>query len=288
MPPEVNTPNEIPKSSVDPEAPTLRVKKKQDTTSKAELIGKTMSNQLEVKGAPLVLDEVGEFRASNQLPLSDLAVQETNKLRSRNPKNSPELAIVMDIDKNKTIPASMRSNTFEVFKKPALRRRGSTTAIHQRNTGRMMGAENKPEEIDMALTLKEIGEAKSEIDEAAEGLESLATRTNVRKQAVKGFQHRDVHNQATNSKNGEETDYTFEAHEGKDVFTPSNVILDSNPWKPGPLCEGSVLTYADSDEWIGSNKDPVTRFIRRPVGQEMNGSFKAYGVLMGVRFVVGI
>jgi len=62
----------------------------------------------------------------------------------------------------------------------------------------------------------------------------------------------------------------------------------SRLWKPNDLCKDSVLTYATTADWEGLSVDQVSKNVVRKVKAEREGVFRASGVLMGVRFVVGV
>lgn len=59
-------------------------------------------------------------------------------------------------------------------------------------------------------------------------------------------------------------------------------------WKPTTICDNSVLGYASGEAWPGTSVDPVSKNVCRTVKAEREGVFRASGVLMGVRFVVGL
>jgi hypothetical protein len=59
-------------------------------------------------------------------------------------------------------------------------------------------------------------------------------------------------------------------------------------WKPTSMCDGSVLGYASGEAWPGTSIDPVSKNVCRTIKAEREGVFRASGVLMGVRFVVGL
>jgi hypothetical protein len=54
------------------------------------------------------------------------------------------------------------------------------------------------------------------------------------------------------------------------------------------MCDGSVLGYASGEAWPGTSIDPVSKNVCRTIKAEREGVFRASGVLMGVRFVVGL
>lgn len=78
----------------------------------------------------------------------------------------------------------------------------------------------------------------------------------------------------------------------KTVDTSSSSGCENNvstrPWKPTAMRDDSVLSYASGEAWEGVYVDPVSGNIRRNIRAEREGVFRASGVLMGVRFVVGL
>jgi hypothetical protein len=67
----------------------------------------------------------------------------------------------------------------------------------------------------------------------------------------------------------------------------NNSVKSSRLWKPTSLCNGSVLTYARNEAFYDTAVDPASNHVYRTVKAEREGVFRASGVLMGVRFVVG-
>ena len=63
--------------------------------------------------------------------------------------------------------------------------------------------------------------------------------------------------------------------------------ISSRLWKPTPLCDDSVLKYAN-EAFPGTEFDPALNCVYRTIKAEREGVFRASGVLMGVRFVVGL
>lgn len=68
----------------------------------------------------------------------------------------------------------------------------------------------------------------------------------------------------------------------------------SSDWKPNDICQDSVLTYASVEQWneVGKTDKGVywnaeRAAICRGTPIEREGMFRASGVLMGVRFVIG-
>ena len=61
----------------------------------------------------------------------------------------------------------------------------------------------------------------------------------------------------------------------------------SRVWKPNSLCNNSVLTYAN-EAFPGTVLDASSKRVHRIIKAEREGVFRASGVLMGVRFVVGL
>jgi len=47
------------------------------------------------------------------------------------------------------------------------------------------------------------------------------------------------------------------------------------------------LAYAEACEWKGVTYDPARKVTERAIAGEKEGVFRASGVLMGVRFVIG-
>jgi hypothetical protein len=72
------------------------------------------------------------------------------------------------------------------------------------------------------------------------------------------------------------------------AFSEDGSSVSSQLWKPNSLCDDSVLTYARSEKWPGTNIDPALKHVCRRINAEREGIFRASGVLMGVRFVVGL
>jgi hypothetical protein len=59
-------------------------------------------------------------------------------------------------------------------------------------------------------------------------------------------------------------------------------------WSPNAICQNSVLTYVSTAEWPDVAIDKKTGSVVRTVKAEREGVFRASGVVMGVRFVVGV
>ena len=59
-------------------------------------------------------------------------------------------------------------------------------------------------------------------------------------------------------------------------------------WKPTTMCDGSVLGYGSGEAWPGTSIDAVSKNVCRTIKAEREGVFRASGVLLGVRFVVGL
>ena len=66
------------------------------------------------------------------------------------------------------------------------------------------------------------------------------------------------------------------------IITSAGLVPTSLMWKPKELCRDSVLTYAGGEIWTGSEN------AYRSIRAEREGVFRANGILMGVRFVVGL
>ncbi|KAH8601691.1 hypothetical protein B0O99DRAFT_198695 [Bisporella sp. PMI_857] len=80
---------------------------------------------------------------------------------------------------------------------------------------------------------------------------------------------------------------------GPTAGTPGNAFATRNlesprEWKPNSLCDDSVVGYLHTPDWPDTELDPTAGRPVRAIRQEREGVFRASGVLMGVRFVVGI
>jgi hypothetical protein len=64
-------------------------------------------------------------------------------------------------------------------------------------------------------------------------------------------------------------------------------LSSSEAWNSNRICQDSVLTYATSVDWPEVGIDKKGRVVRQ-IKAEREGVFRATGVLMGVRFVVGL
>ena len=75
-----------------------------------------------------------------------------------------------------------------------------------------------------------------------------------------------------------------------DISSPSgdNIGTSTRFWNPTSMCDGSVLGYATGEAFPGTTIDPVSKNVCRIIKSEREGVFRASGVLMGVRFVVGL
>lgn len=62
----------------------------------------------------------------------------------------------------------------------------------------------------------------------------------------------------------------------------------SDRWNPNSICQNSVLTYAASVDWPNIVVNKKTGQLVREIKAEREGIFRSTGVLMGVRFVVGV
>jgi hypothetical protein len=135
------------------------------------------------------------------------------------------------------------------------------------------------EEVDVAL--KQVYKANTEINKAAGDLESLIPHT----PAQRKFQHA-VGVGTSNAKTGEVS--IIDMHRGQGQNTPniSAPAYGINPWKPGRLCDDSILTYAKDEHWDRLERNAVTGQMCRRVRLQEEGYFKAFSVLMGVRYVV--
>jgi hypothetical protein len=67
---------------------------------------------------------------------------------------------------------------------------------------------------------------------------------------------------------------------------PASVALENGSWKPSRLCEESILTYAGNEKRGYLERNPLTGQVHRQVGTQEEEYFRAFGVLMGVRYVV--
>lgn len=65
----------------------------------------------------------------------------------------------------------------------------------------------------------------------------------------------------------------------------------SRPWKPTELCQDSVLSYVDESNsagFAGLKYDQISENICRSTKSEREGVFRTSGILMGVRYVMGL
>jgi hypothetical protein len=72
------------------------------------------------------------------------------------------------------------------------------------------------------------------------------------------------------------------------LSTLSPHVPSSQSWKPNAICQDSVLTYASNADWPDVKIDKKTGNMVRTIKAEREGIFRASGVLMGVRFMVGV
>ena len=158
-------------------------------------------------------------------------------------------------------------------------RQKSKEATLQSGAGNAMKFEDAIEEIDVAL--RQVFKAKTDINHAAGDLKSLITHTSAQKRSQ------------NTARAGTSNDQTAEAsvtdmHRSQEQTTLNSSALAHrvNLWKPDCLCDDSILTYAKDENWDSLERNPVTGQVSRRVGTQEEGYFKAFGVLMGVRYVV--
>jgi hypothetical protein len=72
------------------------------------------------------------------------------------------------------------------------------------------------------------------------------------------------------------------------VAASDSLVPPSPTWKPNELSQDSVLTYAGGEAWPGLSVYPSSGNVCRSIRAEREGVFRASGVLMGVRFVIGL
>jgi len=58
-------------------------------------------------------------------------------------------------------------------------------------------------------------------------------------------------------------------------------------WAPNSICEDSILTYAKTADWPDTKRDAIIGRPTRRTNQEREGVFRATGILVGVRYLVG-
>lgn len=142
-----------------------------------------------------------------------------------------------------------------------------------------MKFEEAVEEVDVAL--KQVCQAKTEINKAAGDLESLLTHTPAQRKsqyaAGAGI---------SNAKKAEVSVTENHRSQEQNTPTPSALAHGTNPWKPDCLCDDSILTYANDENWHGLERNLVTGQMCRRVGTQDEAYFTAFSILMGVRYVV--
>lgn len=76
--------------------------------------------------------------------------------------------------------------------------------------------------------------------------------------------------------------------EADSIPRSSSSLALSPSWKPNATCQNSVLAYACSPDWPDVQVDKKSGSVVRSIRAEREGVFRASGVLMGVRFVLGV
>jgi hypothetical protein len=144
-----------------------------------------------------------------------------------------------------------------------------------------MEFEDAAHEVDVAL--KQVCKARTEINKAAGDLENLVTHSSAPQKSQYAAA---VYTAATNAKTGVRSVMDIHKSRGQNTPTPSALAYGVIPWKPGCLCDDSILTYAKDENWDGLARNPVTGQMCRRVGTQEESYFRAFSVLMGVRYVV--
>lgn len=78
----------------------------------------------------------------------------------------------------------------------------------------------------------------------------------------------------------------FQGVREQEATAPSTMVPGIGGWKPGCLCEDSILRYAENGNSVGLERNPMTGQLCRQMGTQEEGHFRALGVLMGVRYVI--
>jgi hypothetical protein len=171
-----------------------------------------------------------------------------------------------------TTPAKVPPTT--PIRRPATRRTKETFSSTQTDGSADARPIKAPKVVNTAS--KEVGKAKDETVKAADNLKRII-RTKV--QPVDG--------EVLHLKDENTTTSEMENKAGT-LSKPLTVEFGSSTWTPNTLCDDSVLTYAEAGHFPGLDMHPATGLGVRKVAPERDGYFKAIGVLLGVRYVVGV
>jgi hypothetical protein len=167
--------------------------------------------------------------------------------------------------------------------KPLLLHGKSKDAL-KTNATNMTSFKEAAEEVDIAL--KQACGASTEINKTAGDLESLTAPASAQRIIQKkGMSNTDRVEASNDKKVGESvTDMT----ETEEQNTPLTQVLvpGINTFKPGCLCDDSILTHVKNETWDDLERNPVTGQIFRRVEMQDEGYFMPFGILMGVRYVV--
>ena len=149
----------------------------------------------------------------------------------------------------------------------------------QSDVGNAVKFEAAVEEINVAL--QHVYKANIESSKVGGGLENLVTHSSGLKP------HQNVARAGTtNAKIAEASVTEIQRYQEQGMPSPSEVARGTEFWKPGCLCDDSILKYANGEHSDGLKRDHVNIQMCRRVRPQEEGYFKAFSVLMGVRFVV--
>jgi hypothetical protein len=160
--------------------------------------------------------------------------------------------------------------------KTTSRRQKSKEGDSQPDAGNAMKFEVTTEEVNE--TLEQVFKTKAEINKAAGDLEGLATHSS----ALRKYQN--VVKAGTSNVKTSFTD--IYQNQKQNMPSSSELAREVDSWKPSYLCDDSILNYAEGEHWDGLKRNPVTGQMCRRVRPQEEGYFRAFSVLLGVRFVV--
>jgi hypothetical protein len=237
----------------------------------------TMASDLSLLG-------FGEF------PPSDIPIAQTVKVVSKPQEvlESPKVTM-QDFEGKPTKPTDKVETSVDrlngaPIENPTSRRHASKDTSLQNDASDAMNFEAAAEELDGAL--EQVCKAKTEINKAVGDLESLTVRASAQRTVQKAAVVNTGRAKTSNAKTAEVS--ATEVHRSQEQNTPTLPVRAHgvNPWKPSCLCDESILTYAKSEDWDGLERNAVTGQMCKRVGAQGEGYFEAFGVLMGVRYVV--
>jgi len=224
-----------------------------------------------------------------ELPPSNIPIAQTVKAVSK-PHEIPESPKVtmQDFEGKPTKPTDKVETSVDhlnssPIENPTSRRQASEDTSLQNDASDAMNFEEAAGEVDVAL--EQVCRAKTDINKTVGDPESLTVCASAQRTVQKVA----VNTGRAKTSNAKTTEVSAtEMHRSQEQNTPTLPIRANgvNPWKPSCLCDESILTYAKSGDWDGLERNAVTGQMCKRLGAQEEGNFEAFGVLMGVRYVV--